>query len=114
MRRTRIVWLASLLAVVSTRVLAQLPNSATTIVIVSDQTGGVVRDARVSVINGATGATRTAVSGGNGAATIAGLSLTGDYRVSLAKEGFAADDVTGLALRAGETATVRMQLVVSG
>src|SRR5262245_33388604 len=114
MRSARIVWLASLLALVSTRLLAQSPNTATLIVIVSDQTGGVVKDARVSVVNAATGATRAAVSGSDGAATIAGLSLTGDYRVSLAKEGFGADDVTGLVLRAGETAPVRMQLVVSG
>jgi hypothetical protein len=95
-------------------VFAQSPNTATMIVVVVDQTGGVVKDARVSVINTATGAVRHAVSGTEGSATIAALSLTGEYSVSVAKTGFTAEDVTGLTLRAGETATVKVKLLASG
>jgi hypothetical protein len=93
---------------------AQSPNTATMIVTVVDQNDAVVRGANISVVNTATGAVRDTVSGAEGSATIAGLSLTGEYRVSVAKTGFTADDVTGLTLRAGETATVKVKLVVSG
>ena len=73
-----------------------------------------VRDAKVTVTNTATGAVREVVSGLEGAATIPALSMTGEYRVSVAKTGFTADDVTGLTLRAGETATIKVKLVASG
>ena len=95
-------------------VAAQSPNTATMIVVVVDQSGGVVRDARVTVINTATGAVRDAVSGSEGSATIPALALTGEYNVSVTKPGFTADDISGLTLRAGETATVKMKLVASG
>ena len=93
---------------------AQTPNTATMIVVVVDQSGAVVKDAKVTVVNTATGALREVVSGAEGAATIPALSLTGEYKVSVSKTGFTADDVTGLTLRAGETATVRVKLVASG
>jgi hypothetical protein len=93
---------------------AQTPNTATMIVVVVDQSGAVVRDAKVTVANTATGAVRDVVSGADGAATIPALSLTGEYRVSVAKTGFTADDVIGLTLRAGETATVKVKLVATG
>jgi hypothetical protein len=93
---------------------AQSPNTATMIVTVVDQTGAVVKDAKVSVVNTATGAVREVISGEEGSATIAALSLTGEYRVTVAMTGFTAEDVTGLTLRAGETATVKVKLVASG
>jgi hypothetical protein len=93
---------------------AQSPNTATMIVTVVDQTGAVVKDAKVSVVNTATGAVREVISGVEGSATIVALSLTGEYRVTVAMTGFTAEDVTGLALRAGETATVKVKLVASG
>jgi hypothetical protein len=95
-------------------VAAQSPNTATMIVTVVDQTGALVKDAKVSVINTATGAVREAVSGDDGSATIAALSLTGEYKVSVAMTGFTAEEVTGLTLRAGETATVKVKVVASG
>jgi len=93
--------------------LAQSTNTATLVVVV-DQSGAVVADANVSVVNTATGAVRGAVSGAAGSATIAGLPLTGEYRVSVTKTGFTAEDAAGLTLRAGETATVKSKLVASG
>jgi Carboxypeptidase regulatory-like domain/TonB dependent receptor-like, beta-barrel len=93
---------------------AQSTNTSTLVVIVVDQTGAVVTDAQITVVNSATGASREATAGADGSATFAALPLTGEYRVSVAKTGFTAEDATGLTLRAGETATVRSKLVASG
>jgi hypothetical protein len=93
---------------------AQSPNTATMIVTVVDESGSVVTDAKVRVSNTATGAVREAVSGSEGSATIAALPLTGEYRVSVVKTGFTANDVTGLTLRSGEIATVKLKLLASG
>jgi len=105
---------ALLLLALAAPAFAQSPNTATMIVTVVDESGGVVKDATVSVVNTATGAVRDAVSGAEGSATIAALPLTGDYTISVAKAGFTAEDVTGLTLRAGETAMVKVKLLVSG
>ncbi|MET0626619.1 MAG: TonB-dependent receptor [Pyrinomonadaceae bacterium] len=91
---------------------AQSPNTASMIVVVVDQNGAVVRDAKVSVVNAATGDTREAVSGGEGSVTIPALPLTGTYTVNVSKEGFGAEELKDVTLRAGETATVRVKLLV--
>ena len=93
---------------------AQSPNTASMIVVVVDQNGAVVKDAKVSVVNTGTGAGREAVSGDGGTATIAALSVTGAYKVTVTMTGFTTEDVTSLTLRAGETATVKVKLVASG
>ena len=89
---------------------AQSPNTATMMVVVNDQNGAVIRDARVSVVNTATGASREAVSGDDGVATFAALSLTGTYKVTVSREGFGNEERGGLILRSGETATIKMLL----
>jgi Carboxypeptidase regulatory-like domain/TonB dependent receptor len=104
----------ALLAFIVTPVAAQSPNTATMIVTVVDQNDAVVKGATVSVANTATGAVRETVSGEEGSATIAALSLTGEYKVTVTMTGFTAEDVTGLTLRAGQTATVKVKLVASG
>jgi hypothetical protein len=109
-----VIELILLPAVVAAPIAAQSPNTATIIVTVVDQNGAVVPGAQVSVVNSATGAERHAVSGDEGTATIAALPLTGDYKVSVSMTGFTAEDVNGLALRAGETATVKVKVVASG
>ena len=101
----------TLLGVVGVAVVAQSPNTATLIVIVTDQTGALVKDAKVSVQNTATGYAREAVSGGDGSATFPGLSLTGTYKVTVSREGFGNEERTGLALRSGETATIKVTLL---
>jgi carboxypeptidase family protein/TonB-dependent receptor-like protein len=95
-------------------VFAQSTNTATLVVVVVDQTGAVVTDAKVLVMNTATGAVRDGVSGAEGSATITALPLTGEYRVTVDKTGFTSEDATGLTLRAGETATVKVKLVATG
>ena len=90
--------------------LAQSPNTAAMIVVVNDQTGAVVTDARVSIINSATGASREAVSGTDGTATFPALSLTGTYKVTVSRQGFGDETREGLTLRSGETATIKVTL----
>ena len=93
---------------------AQSPNTAAVVVTVVDQTGGVVPGASVSAVNAATGDARQAVSGADGSATLTALQLTGSYRVSVEKAGFTTESVSDLALRGGETASVRVKLVAAG
>lgn len=95
-------------------VVGQSPNTANVVVTVVDQNGAVVRGANVSIVNTATAASREATAGDEGTATFAGLPITGDYKVDVAMSGFASAEVTGLTLRAGETAAVKVKLLASG
>jgi hypothetical protein len=104
--------LIALFACMAAPVAAQSPNTATMIVVVVDQTGAVVRDANVSVTNDATGAAREAVSGSDGSATIPALSLTGTYTVGVSKQGFGKEERKDITLRSGETATLKVTLLV--
>lgn len=93
---------------------AQSANTATVIVTVVDQNDAVVPGAGISVTNAATGVARDSVSGSEGSAAFAALSLTGSYKVRVTKSGFSSNEVGGLTLRSGETATVKVKLTVSG
>ena len=107
-----VIALAAFTAVSFRTIAAQSPNTSSMIVVVVDQNSAIVRGANISVVNTATGATREAVSGDEGTATIAALPLTGAYKVTVTMAGFTAEDVTGLTLRAGEMATVKVILHV--
>jgi hypothetical protein len=102
----------ALCAVVTTPAVAQSPNTATIIVVVADETDQPMPDANVSVVNDATGATRSAVSAGDGSTTIVALSLTGTYTVRVSKEGFGTEERGDIRLRSGETATLTFKLMV--
>jgi Carboxypeptidase regulatory-like domain len=104
--------LIGLFIVIAVPVAAQSPNTATMIVVVVDQNDAVVKDAKVSVLNNATGARREAVSGNDGSATIPALSLTGTYMVVVSREGFGDQELNNIALRSGETATLNVKLIV--
>jgi hypothetical protein len=101
----------AILLLIAAPAFAQSPNTATITVIVQDQTGAVVKDARVAVQNTATGDSRDTISGGDGAATFPGLSLTGTYKVTVSREGFGNEERDGLTLRSGETATIKVTLL---
>ncbi len=90
---------------------AQSPNTASLIVVVNDQNGAVVPDAKISVTNNATGDVRDVVTGGEGSITVPALSLTGTYTVSVSKTGFGSEEQTAITLRSGETATLKVTLV---
>src|SRR6516162_3707547 len=89
---------------------AQSPNTGSIMVVVVDQAGAAVKDAKVSIANLATGAVRDVVSGGEGTVTVPSLSLTGTYSVRVSKEGFGAEETKDIVLRSGETATVKVKL----
>jgi carboxypeptidase family protein/TonB-dependent receptor-like protein len=93
-------------------VFAQSPNNSTIVVLVTDQSGAVVRDAKVSIANNQTGAVRDVASGSDGSATITALPLTGTYRVLVSKQGFSDEQLDDVTLRAGETATLKVRLTV--
>src|SRR5262249_7202469 len=89
---------------------AQSPNTSTIVVLVTDQSGAVVSDATVIVTNSERGVVREALSGASGSASIAALPLTGTYSVIVSKQGFDSEERRDVALRAGETATLKMKL----
>jgi hypothetical protein len=102
----------ALVALIAAPASAQSPNTATITVVVVDQAGAVVKDAKVSVVNTATGAVREAVSGTDGSATFSALALTGTYTVSVSREGFGNEERKDITLRSGETATLKVKLLV--
>src|SRR4029078_10346403 len=108
----KIVLLVCFFAILAAPAFAQSPNTSTVVVLVTDQTGAVVSDAKVAVTNNQTGAARESASGADGNATFPALSLTGTYTVTVSKQGFATEEHKGISLRAGETATLRVKLVV--
>jgi hypothetical protein len=91
---------------------AQSPNTASLTVVVADQSGAAVNDAKVAVSNTATGAARETVSSVDGSATFPALSLTGNYTLTVSKSGFVNEHAEGIALRSGETAVVKVKLSV--
>jgi hypothetical protein len=93
---------------------AQAPNTAAIVVVVTDQSGAVVRDAAVTVVDSRTGAMRDVTSGADGTGTISGLPVGGPFAITVTKNGFAPESSTNVTLRAGETATVKVKLLVGG
>jgi hypothetical protein len=93
-------------------VIAQSPNTATLLVNVTDPSGAVVPGATIRVTNAATGSIRETRTGADGSATIAALSLTGTYSVTITKEGFGSEERKDITLRSGETATLKVNLLV--
>src|SRR3954468_8356630 len=103
----RYAWLLILLAAIifvaaAAPTFAQSPNTSTIVVLVTDPSGAAVVDARVTVTNDRTGATREAVSGSGGSAIVAALPLTGTYTVAVSKPGFGTEQRRDVVLRPGE------------
>src|SRR5262252_6209938 len=101
-----------LAAVFALFLLGQTPSTSTVIVVISDQTGAAVPDATVKVANEQTSDMREVVSGQAGTASFPALSLTGTYAITVSKQGFGTEERKGVALRAGETATIRVKLAI--
>ncbi len=91
---------------------AQSPDNASVAVVVIDQSGAIVSDAQVTVSNTETGAVREGASGTDGRVTFPALPLTGTYTVAVEKQGFGREERSNITLRAGETATLRVKLLV--
>src|ERR1044072_7751740 len=116
MQNLKALSIASLVALVACAsasfVTAQTRNTWSMIVVVEDENGAIVPGATVSVVNTATGATRESAAGDDGVANFSGLSLTGTYTVTVSKSGFGNQELKDVALRSGETATVKVKLLV--
>jgi outer membrane receptor protein involved in Fe transport len=109
---TKVFSLLGAIAMLTGSALAQSPDNASIVVLVVDQSGAVVKDARVLVTNEQTRATREGMSGAEGSASFPVLSLTGAYDVVVSKPGFGDESRDGLILRSGETAMLRVKLLV--
>ena len=107
-----LVILICLLACSSTY--AQTPNTATVVVVVTDQSGAVVPEAHINVANTQTGHQRERQSNGEGSATFSALPLTGAYTITVTRSGFTADPIQNVTLRSAETATIKVRLVAAG
>ena len=93
---------------------AQTPDTATLRGTVSDPTHAVVAGATIHVTNALTGLARVATSSASGSFAIAGLPVTGEYSVVVAKAGFAETHKEHLVLAGGSTAEIELQLNVAG
>jgi hypothetical protein len=104
----------ALVATLALPAFAQSPNTSSLVVVVEDEQGALVPEAAVSLSNASTSVSRASVSGAGGTATLTALPLTGLYDVTVTKAGFADAAAHAIALRAGETATIRVKLKVAG
>jgi len=95
------VALLTLVARMSFPVLAQTPTGSVGGV-VKDQQGAVILNATVTVINKATGAARTASTGGDGIYAVANLP-SGDYEVKIEAQGFATQNISAVVQVGGVT-----------
>jgi hypothetical protein len=90
--------------------LAQSPNTGSLVVTVVDQNDAVIQNAAVTVANVSTGSARQGNAGEGGSATFAGLPVNGEYALTVEMAGFTRHYSTGINLRAGETAALRVTL----
>lgn len=104
--------LSLLLALSGALLRAQSPDTGGMLVVVVDQSDSRVKDAVVTFVNTATGATRNANTSLDGSASIPGLPVNGVYRLSVSKPGFSNEERSGIILRSGETATLKVKLSV--
>jgi outer membrane receptor protein involved in Fe transport len=93
---------------------AQTNDTATIRGQVLDQNGAAITQAKVMAANELTGFSREAATDGEGRYTVAGLPLTGRYRLTFTAPGFAAKEIGDVELRAGEAATFDVTLAVAG
>src|SRR5215472_119982 len=110
----RSLLLLQLLLATRATAFGQTPNTATLFVSVVDQSDANVPGARVTAVNLSNGILREGVSGLDGSLTLPALSVNGAYNISVSKPGFSDANVETVELRAGDTATVRVKLVVRG
>lgn len=91
----------------------QTPDTATLSGHITDQSNAAVPGARVTVKNALTGLERSTVTDATGRFNVGGLSISGAYRLTVHKQGFAEQTVNSVVLVAGTAAEVDVQLTVS-
>ncbi len=93
---------------------AQTPDTAAIAGTVVDQSRAVIAGAEVEVKNGLTGLDRAAVSDARGRFVIGGLPVAGTYVVTGSARGFEAARLDGVTLSGGSSASVSLELHVTG
>ena len=78
---------------------------------VTDPSGAGIADARVSVLNKATGVTRDATTGSSGFYSVPNL-ISGSYEVTVAASGFSATKESNLTLTVGAQQTLDVSLKI--
>ncbi len=81
---------------------------------VTDQNRAVIVGANIVVTNESTGLIRNAVTDDNGIYTIANLPLTGNYKITVAGNGFSNEEKSNIQLRANEAASIDVVLFPQG
>ena len=109
MKRT--LWVFAFLLAVSSFALGQSQNGSIS-GIVSDPTGAVIPNAKVTVTSVQTNAVRTTLSGGSGAYTVQGL-IPQDYTVKVEAAGFSST-TSKLNVAVGSANTINVKLGISG
>jgi hypothetical protein len=89
---------------------AQTPDTGTVRGQVLDQNGGAIVGALVTTTNQLTGFHREAQTDASGYYNITNLPLTGQYKLSVAGQGFATKELDNVELRAGEAASINVTL----
>lgn len=94
---------------------AQTVNTGTVVVVVTDSTGAVLPGATVTLTNADTGAKRATNTNADGSATFAELPVTGSWVLGVSLNAFVPQpDAQDFHLRAGESATAKVVMQVSG
>ncbi len=94
--------------------LGQTPDTASLNGRITDASGAAIAGAEVTVTNSATEVKRSAQTDASGDFSIAGLSISGAYRLTAKKEGFAERNVSEITLAAGTAAEINLELAVTG
>ena len=82
--------------------------------VVTDSNGQPVSGARVTITDTTTGASTSVVTGGSGAYSVRGLSVSGLYTVRVDTDSFADQSVSDVTLTVGDTTSVPFRLSGSG
>ncbi len=80
---------------------------------VTDSTDAVIPGVQIQVTNALTGLNRITLTNGSGDFILAGLPVAGDYKLVISKAGFSEKEIDHLALAAGNTANISVQMSVS-
>src|SRR5262249_41196312 len=111
---SRLFGSVALVVLIVLGVRAQTPDVAAVRGKVVDQTGAAISETNISITNQMTGLHRETRTDSSGYYIIAALPLTGGYKLVATKTGFTAQEVTGIELRAGETASFDVTLAPAG
>ncbi|MEO8074557.1 MAG: carboxypeptidase-like regulatory domain-containing protein, partial [Acidobacteriota bacterium] len=114
MNLNKLLKLSLIMLILPFSALSQTVDKASVRGKIVDQNNAAVVGAKIAVINESTGLRRDVVTDENGNYTITNLPLTGIYKVTVSRAGFADEEKSDIELRANETASVDVTLFPQG